>query len=504
MVLIQLFLKKFLKYKRFINKIAIIDYMKHKRKSFMHSYWKKSKKEEEESPVSERAKLLEKIRAKMRRREEKTKKHIFQKEPEKEEAESLDKLKKILGYDIEEERSTAERGKGIGKRKLTKEEVKERKKKALEEKDKLSSRDILKQKIKDLEEQISKTKYNKKTQHAIGLMKGQLASLKAKLAGGSKKGGAGEGYAVKKSGDASVILLGFPSTGKSTLLNNITNANSEIGHYVFTTLTVIPGMLNYKQAKIQILDVPGVVEGAAKGTGRGKEVLQVIRNADLIVILIDAFKPQQKRLLEKEVYDSNMRVNTKKPDVKITKTAKDGIRIGRTIQTPELNDETVKGILNQFKIVNANVLIRDEINADQFIDVIEGNKTYIPAITVVNKIDLLTKEQLEKLRSYLKPDLCISAEKKEHLDALKELIFKKLSFIRVYMKEINKKPDLEEPMIMKSGDRLRTVCLKLHKDFIEKFKFARIWGKSVKFDGQKVLKLDHKLADKDILELHIK
>lgn len=472
----------------------------------MSSYWKKGRKKEEKEEkvfVSERAKLLEKIRAKIKKRKEKTA-NMREKEPVKIEEESLDNLKKILGYDVEEEKSTADREKGKGKRELTPEEIGLKRKQAMEKKESMSSRELLTQKIKDLEKQISETKYNKKTQHAIGLMKGQLASLKAKLQTASKKTGADEGYAIKKSGDATVVLLGFPSTGKSTLLNSITNANSEIGHYAFTTLTVIPGMLNYKQAKIQILDVPGVVEGAAKGTGRGKEVLQVIRNADLIIILVDAFKPQQKKLLEKEVYDSNIRLNVKKPDIKITKTAKDGVRIGRTVQTPELNDETVKGILNQFKIINSNVLIRDKINADQFIDVVEGNKVYIPGITVVNKIDLLTEEQLEKLRSYLKPNLCISAEKKEHLGSLRELIFKKLNFIRLYLKEINKKPDLEEPMIMKQGNTIRDLCLKLHKDFIEKFKFARIWGKSVKFNSQKILKLDHKLADKDVVELHIK
>ncbi|MBW2992212.1 GTP-binding protein [Candidatus Woesearchaeota archaeon] len=336
-------------------------------------------------------------------------------------------------------------------------------------------------------------------------MKAQLASLKQKLAAGSgKKGIVEQGYAVKKSGDATVVLLGFPSTGKSTLLNNITNAKSQIGSYAFTTLTVIPGLLKYKQAKIQILDVPGVVEGAAKGTGRGKEVLQVIKNADLIIMLVDVLKPQQKKLLEKEVYNTNIRLNRKKPDIKITKTAKDGIRVGRTVETPELDDETIKGILNQLKIVNADVLIRDTINADQFIDVVEGNKVYIPGITVVNKIDLLNKEQTKKLKDYLKPDICISAEKKENIEELKELIFRKLNFIRLYLKEIEKKPDMDEPLIMKQGNTLKDLCLKLHKDFIEKFKFARIWGKSVKFDGQKILKLDHKLADGDIIELHLK
>lgn len=482
--------------------------MKQKHMGFMNSYWKsRPKKAEEKKFVSERAKFLEKIREKMRKREEGETETPAENTGEKKEQYSEDtkELSRKLGYYVHDDISKAGREKGKGKRELTKEEVEEKRKKALGEKEKLSGRQLLSQKIKELEDQISKTKYNKKTQHAIGLMKAQLAGLKQKLqAGSGKKGVVDQGYAIKKSGDATVVLLGFPSTGKSTLLNNLTNAKSEVAAYAFTTLTVIPGLLNYKRAKIQILDVPGVVEGAAKGTGRGKEVLQVIRNADLILMLIDALKPQQKKLLEGEVLESNIRVNAVKPDIRITKTAKDGIRIGRTVTTPELDDETIKGILNQFKIVNANVLIRDGVNADQFIDVVEGNKLYTPAIVVVNKTDLLTEDQLDRLKEYLNPDLCISAERKEHLEELKELIYQKLNLIRLYLKEVNRKPDMEEPMIMKHGSSLRDVCLRLHHDFVDKFKFARIWGKSVKFDGQKVLRLDHKLEDGDILEIHIK
>ncbi len=480
--------------------------MKKKKKGFMSSYWNSDKTKTEydkEKAAKERQERLERIRAKTRKKKEKEAKVVKEVKGEGED-ESAEALSKKLGYDVLEDVSTVDREAGVGKRALSKEEIEAKKKKAKENKEKLSSRDLLKQKIRDLEEQISNTKYNKKTQHAIGLMKAQLASLKEKLAsGGSKKGGVDEGYAVKKSGDATVVLLGFPSTGKSTLLNNMTNANSRIGGYAFTTLTVIPGVLEYKQAKIQILDVPGIVEGAARGTGRGKEVLQVIRTADLIVMLVDAFKPLQKKLLEKEVYETNIRLNRKKPDVKITKTSKDGVRVGRTVKTPELDDETIKGILNQFRIINANVLVRDVVNADEFIDVVEGNKVYIPALTIVNKIDLLNDEQRKKLKDYLKPDLCISADKEEGIDKLKELIFKKLSFIRLYLKEIDKKADMEEPLIMKEGNTLKDLCLKLHKDFVEKFKFARIWGKSVKFDGQKVLKLDHELKDRDVIELHM-
>src|SRR6185369_4367233 len=133
--------------------------------------------------------------------------------------------------------------------------------------------------IADLEAQILKTQYNKATQHHIGLVKAKIAQLREK---GERQGkassGAGDGYQVRKTGDGTVILLGFPSTGKSTLLNTLCGTESEVAAYAFTTLTCIPGMLNYKHAKIQILDVPGIVRGASTGRGRGKEVLAVMRN----------------------------------------------------------------------------------------------------------------------------------------------------------------------------------------------------------------------------------
>ena len=145
----------------------------------------------------------------------------------------------------------------------------------------------LQDRIKELEHQLSTTKYNKATEKAFGVMKAQLARLKdtaEKRAGVGKGSG---GWFVKKSGDATVVLLGFPSVGKSTLLNALTGAKSKIAAYQFTTLTVIPGMMDYNKAKIQILDVPGIVQGAASGSGRGREVLAMVRSSDLILILLE-------------------------------------------------------------------------------------------------------------------------------------------------------------------------------------------------------------------------
>ncbi len=358
--------------------------------------------------------------------------------------------------------------------------------------------------IKELEEEIKNTQYNKRTQHHVGLVKAKIAVLKEKEVARSSSGGKGQGYSVRKTGDATVILIGFPSAGKSTLLNGITNANSPVGAYEFTTLDVIPGVLEYKDAKIQVLDVPGILKGAAIGKGRGKEVLAVIQSADLVIFVADVLRPNALPVLQKEVYDAHIRLNQRKPDVKIKKTSRGGIRIGKTVKLTHLTDETIKSILQEFRLNNADVVIRTDITPDQLIDIIEGNKKYIPGITLLNKMDMVPEEQLQKLKNEMHPDLFISAEKKINLDALKDLIFNRLGFIRIYCKEIRNKADLDVPLIMQKGSTLRDMCSKLHKDFISKFHFARIWGKSVKFDGQKVLKLEHQILDKDIVELHLK
>ena len=357
-------------------------------------------------------------------------------------------------------------------------------------------------KIKELEDRIATTKYNKKTQSAIGLYKAQLAKLKEKESSRGKGTSGGKGWEVRKTGDGTVILLGFPSAGKSTLLNALTDAKSEIAAYAFTTLTCIPGVLQYKHAKIQILDVPGIVKGAATGKGRGKEVLASMRSADLCLILLDATHLTEYDVIVKEIYDTHIRLNQKKPDVKIVRTGKDGIRMGATVRLTKLNQDTIKAILKEFKINNADVVLRENINADQFIDCIENNKKYMPALTVINKADLVSKTQLDKLMKKYKADIAISASEGRNIDELKELLFQTLDLIRIYLKEPTKPADMDVPLIVFRNCSVGDVCSKLHKDFLTKFKFSRVWGLSAKFDGQKVM-AKHRLIDGDLLEIHL-
>ncbi len=355
--------------------------------------------------------------------------------------------------------------------------------------------------IKQLEEELKNTKYNKRTQHHIGLIKAKIAKLKEKQS--SRSSGKSEGFAVKKSGNATVALLGFPSVGKSTLLSNITGKESKTGSYAFTTLTVVPGMLHYKGALIQILDLPGIIRGASKGSGRGREVISVLRQADLILIVLEPDKAlEQYNVLLKEVYDSGIRINKVKPDVTIKKDIKGGIKIYKTVSL-DLDDDTIKSVLREFKIPNATIIIRDKISIDELIDVIEDNKIYTKGLIVVNKIDTVDKKILDSLKEKIPVDLFISASENINVSVLKQKIFDSLNFKRIFLKEIGKKPDLDEPLILRSPILVRDVCNHLHRDFVDKFKFAKVWGKSSKFPGQKV-SLDHVLEDEDILEIHLR
>ncbi len=362
----------------------------------------------------------------------------------------------------------------------------------------------LHEQIREMEAAMSKAKYNKSTEHWFGLIKSQIAKLREKIEKKVAGKGGGEGWFVKKTGNSTVILVGFPSVGKSTLLNAITSAKSKVAAYEFTTLDCIPGTLNYNNAKIQILDVPGIISGAAHGRGRGKEVLAMARNADLVLFVIDALHPEYLSTLQKEIYDVGIRINQRKPEVKIAKTTRGGLSMNSTVKLTKVSYDTLEAILKEFKIMNADVVLRDDVDIDQFIDAIEGNRKYVPAIVCVNKIDLVDDKQRKQLHDILPNPIFVSAENKEGLDELKERIFDSLNFIRVYLKEINRKPDLDEPMILTRPATLKTVCEHIHRDFVRKFKFARIWGKSAKFPGQQFRVVEKVLEDGDIVEIHIR
>ncbi len=344
-------------------------------------------------------------------------------------------------------------------------------------------------KIREIEEEIENTKYNKATQHHIGKLKAKLAQLKEKAETRRKSKGGGLGFGVRKTGHATVVMVGLPSVGKSTLINSLTNASSKVAAYEFTTLDVVPGMMEYGGVRIQLLDLPGLITGAAGGKGRGREVLSMVRNADLVLILLDVNRIPSGEEIKGELYGVGVRLDREPPDVTLKKKSRGGLKITKTVET-RLTDETIKGILGANGVHNADIIIREDVSEDDLIDVVMGNRVYIPSVVAVNKIDL--KPDAKHPEDYIP----VSAETGENLGELRENIFRKLEFIRVYMKPQGGKPDLEEPMILKKGATVEDLVGKMHPDFKNRFRYAMVWGDSVKHEGQRC-GLTHVLKDRD-------
>ena len=360
--------------------------------------------------------------------------------------------------------------------------------------------------IRELEDEIKNTPYNKATSKHIGRLKAKLAKIRDEaVARAMASSGGGEGYSVKKSGDATVVLVGFPSVGKSTLLNRLTGFDlSETADYAFTTVSVIPGAMEHRGAKIQVLDIPGLIAGAAMGKGRGKEVIAVVRSADLILVLVDVFNEQHTDVLLRELYDAGIRINRQRPDITIRKTGNGGVRLN-TVGAVDLDLEEVRSILAENKIVNADVLVRDGATQDDFIDAMIGNRIYVPAFIAVNKVDLVDGKMRAEIEEELtgrfgEPPIMVSAHSGYRVEDLKDAIFDNLGFMRVYLKPVGGPADMDEPLIIRSPATVEDVCNRLHREFADKFRYAKVWGRSAKHDAQRV-GITHQLADGDVLSI---
>jgi ribosome-interacting GTPase 1 len=367
------------------------------------------------------------------------------------------------------------------------------------------------EKIKEIQDQIHRTQINKATEFHIGLLKAKIARLKREMQENvhgktMHSGGENIGFDVRKAGDATVVLIGLPSVGKSTLLNSLTNAKSRVASYQFTTLTAVPGMLHYRGAKIQLLDLPGIIEGASGGKGFGKRVLSVARSADLILIVLDVFQPHHRGVLKKELAEGGIRLDEQPPNILIEKTSTGGISVNAQVPI-KASERLIKEIMRLYGLHNGRLIIREpNLTDDQLIDVLSGNRIYVPSLIVLNKIDLVNASFVQEVKSKIVGNnnnnnfIAVSADSGINIDVLKEAIYQRLGFIRVYMRPKGGETDFKEPLIIKNGATVQDVCNKIHRNMTRNFRYGLVWGKSAKFAGQKV-GLDHKLADEDVLTI---
>mmetsp|Transcript_5285 Transcript_5285/g.7009 ORF Transcript_5285/g.7009 Transcript_5285/m.7009 type:complete len:408 (-) Transcript_5285:481-1704(-) len=365
--------------------------------------------------------------------------------------------------------------------------------------------------IKAIEEEMARTQKNKATMSHLCRLKAQLAKLRSELLAPDKSGGGGggEGFEVSKTGSARVALIGFPSVGKSTLLSQLTGTDSEQGAYEFTTLTCIPGNLYYKDTKIQILDLPGIIEGAAHGKGRGRQVIACAKSADLVLMVLDAAKEGQinhREILERELEITGMRLNKKPANIAYTRKPTGGIKFNsmgiKLTKMGEDPEETVKAILQQYKIHNAEVLFREDASPDEFIDIIEGNRKYVKCLYCYNKIDMISIEEVDEL-ARREHSTVLSCYKNLNKDYLIEKIWEYLELVRIYTKPRGQQPDFSEPVILTKGRygcTVESACKQVHRSLIDDFKFAYVWGTSTKHNPQSC-GLSHVLHDEDVVQI---
>jgi small GTP-binding protein len=357
---------------------------------------------------------------------------------------------------------------------------------------KLNKNEITKMRIIRIEKEIRDTPYHKATEHHIGRLRAKLSKLKEELKSApAKKGGRGGGYAIKKQGDATVVLVGPPSAGKSTLLNRLTNAKSKVAPYAFTTLSVIPGMMAYRNAKIQILDVPGLIEGAEKGKGRGQEVLSVARGANLLIIITDTKRKNVLENIKLTLHENGIRINEAPPNIVVNKKVSGGISIHSNLNQ-QLSKETIKEVALEMGIKNAEITLKENPTIERLIDAFSTNRAYIPALFVINKCDLISKSPLVTKKPL--NEIYISAKENTGTKKLKRMIWNTLELTRIYLVRRSEKPSKNSPITMRKGQTLKEVAEKIGSEFAEDITRAKIWGAGAKFPGQEV-SLSKKILD---------
>ncbi|SPO01110.1 probable developmentally regulated GTP-binding protein [Cephalotrichum gorgonifer] len=359
------------------------------------------------------------------------------------------------------------------------------------------------EKIKEIESEMARTQKNKATSYHLGQLKAKLAKLKRELltpSGGG--GGGGEGFDVARTGVASIGFIGFPSVGKSTLMSHLTGQHSEAAAYEFTTLTSVPGQVVYNGAPLQIIDLPGIIEGAKDGRGRGRQVIAVAKTCNLIFIVLDVNKPlADKRVIEAELEGFGIRMNKKPPNITFKKKDKGGLNISSTMPLTHVTTDEIKAVMGEYKISSADLMIRCDATVDDIIDVLEArSRSYIPVIYVLNKIDSISIEELDLL--YRIPNAVpVSSEHGWNMDELMDAAWDKLKLVRVYTKPKGKMPDYTSPVVLRAGKcTVEDFCNAIHRSILDQFKNAIVYGKSVKHQPQRV-GLSHELADEDIVTI---
>jgi ribosome-interacting GTPase 1 len=304
-------------------------------------------------------------------------------------------------------------------------------------------------KIEALEEMLAIMPKHKGTDKLKADLRRRIAKHKDESQ--QKKGGARSltAYAIPREGAGQIVVIGPPNTGKSSLLARLTNANPEVGDFPHTTWKPTTGMVPYENIQFQLIDTPPMSNEYTDPL-----MVDLLRRADLLVIVLDL-----------------------KADI---------------LKQPE---DTLS-ILGEWRIFPEGTSAPEDLKKPPFFKKI---------LFLINKVDEKADEQdyevFLELAEMSLPCLGVSVAKGRNVTAFIEKVYQMLGIIRVYTRAPGKDPDLTSPFVLPKASRLEDLAEKVHKDFKEKLKYARVWGRGV-YDGQMVQK-DYVLQEGDVAELHI-
>jgi len=182
--------------------------------------------------------------------------------------------------------------------------------------------------------------------------------------------------------------------------------------------------------------LPGIIEGAKDGKGRGRQVIGVARTCTLILIVLDCMKPlTDKKIIERELEGFGIRLNKERPNITLKRKDKGGVSITKAhnVDLTNISEDTIRSIMHEYRISNADLHFKCNATIDDLIDVIEGNRIYVPCIYVLNKIDAISIQELDLL-DRVPHYVPISAKDEWNLDELMAKIWEYLNLIRIYTK----------------------------------------------------------------------
>lgn len=361
--------------------------------------------------------------------------------------------------------------------------------------------------LEDFYSSIPKHKGNEKLRVNI---KRKLSNLKIEIENKKKRSSRSSGYgaSLKKTGAAQIVILGHTNVGKSSLLATLTNAKPQIANYEYTTTKPIQGMLKFENLGFQLIEAPALMPQNIESKAWNAQTLAIAQNSDGLILMIDISENStyQLKSIINHLEDFGISISKPKFEVEILRERARGIQIMLSGKLLDCNLKDVEKLAQSYGIRNALLKIFGETKLEDIENaLLENKRIYKSAIILANKTDKAKKntEDLKvNIHDYI-PLLEISCEDKNNLEEVAPTIFKTLGIIRIYTKEPGTQPTSNMPFILKSDSSVFRLAKEIHSDFYRDFKYARIWGPSSKYPGEKVGGT-HILKDGDTIEIHTK